>query len=283
MNEHYIPAGQAARRGFAVSITPEEAGWRQCGIHVLGLASEQSRELDTGDAEWLAIPLDGGFVVEAEGVEYQLRGRPNVFAGPTDVIYLPRDTSFTISAVGGGRVAFAAARTDVRLEVQFLRAEDAPIARRGAGNMSRKAHEYINGAGLGANKLLALEVYTPGGNWSSYPPHKHDVDTDDETQLEEIYYFEVADGPEGPGFAYQRAYASDDRPIDVLAEVRTGDVVLIPYGWHGPAIAPPGFDLYYLNVMSGSGDANVWKFSNEPETAWIRDGWEGLDLDPRVL
>jgi 5-deoxy-glucuronate isomerase len=147
--------------------------------------------------------------------------------------------------------------------------------------MSRKAHQYVMGGGAG--KLMALEVYTPGGNWSSYPPHKHDVDDEHETQLEELYYFEVQDGPAGPGVGYQRVYASDERPVDVLAEVRSGDVVLVPHGWHGPAMAAPGYDLYYLNVMSGSGEANEWRFSDDPAHAWVRETWEGMELDPRVL
>jgi 5-deoxy-glucuronate isomerase len=283
MDKHYLPAGTASKGDFLVSITPEDAGWSQCGIHVLSLAAGKSMDLDTEGSEWLAIPLNGSFSVDVEGTSHDLRGRANVFAGPTDVVFIPCRTSFTVRSQRGGRIAFATARTDERLNVQVLPAERAPIARRGAGNMSRKAHEYINGAGLSSSKLLALEVYTPAGNWSSYPPHKHDVDSEEETQLEEVYYFELSDGPDGPGFGYQRVFSSDDRPIDVLAEVRTGDVVLVPYGWHGPAIAPPGFDLYYLNVMSGSGESNVWKFSNEPSTAWIRDTWTDLDLDPRVL
>lgn len=283
MNSFYLPAGSAAGDGFEVDLTPERAGWAQCGLHVLGLDAGGRRELDTAGAEWLAIPLSGSFDIDADGERYHLRGRADVFAGPTDVLYLPCRTPFAIGSPDGGRVAFTTARTDERLEVQFMAAEDAPLARRGAGNMSRKAHEYINGAGLRASKLMALEVYTPGGNWSSYPPHKHDVDSADETQLEEIYYFEIGEGPGGPGFGYQRVFASDDRPIDVLEEVRSGDVILVPYGWHGPAVAPPGFDMYYLNVMSGSGDANVWKFSNDPATAWIRDLWPGMEVDPRVL
>ena len=95
------------------------------------------------------------------------------------------------------------------------------------------------------DKLIAVEVLTPGGNWSSYPPHKHDQARDGEAELEEIYYFQTS------GLAYQRVYGTATRPIDVLAEVTTGDVVLIPHGWHGPSIAAPGYDLYYLNVMAG--------------------------------
>ena len=131
--------------------------------------------------------------------------------------------------------------------------------------------------------MIAVEVLTPGGNWSSYPPHKHDVATDTESPLEEIYYFEVADGPNGPGMAYQRVYSADpSRPIDVLDEVRSGDAVLVPHGWHGPSMASPGYDLYYLNVMAGPGDDRVWRICDDPAHAWVRSTWENQQLDPRL-
>jgi 5-deoxy-glucuronate isomerase len=125
-------------------------------------------------------------------------------------------------------------------------------------------------------------VLTPGGNWSSYPPHKHDTERDGESVLEEIYYFEVTDGPGGPGLAYQRVYGAAERPVDVLAEVRTGDVVLIPHGWHGPSMAVPGYDLYYLNVMAGPGPERAWKICDDPAHGWVRDTWADQDIDPRL-
>jgi 5-deoxy-glucuronate isomerase len=129
-----------------------------------------------------------------------------------------------------------------------------------------------------ADRLIAVEVLTPGGNWSSYPPHKHDVESERESQLEEIYYFEVAGG--GP--AYQRVYPSrDDAPIDVCAEVHSGDAVLIPHGYHGPSMAAPGYDLYYLNVMAGPGE-RVWRFCDDPAHAWIRNTWADEPVDPRL-
>jgi 5-deoxy-glucuronate isomerase len=134
-----------------------------------------------------------------------------------------------------------------------------------------------------ADSVIACEVITPAGNWSSYPPHKHDETSDVETELEEIYYFEVTPGPQGqPGLAYQRVYGTPERPIDVLAEVRDRDVVLIPHGWHGPAIASPGHDLYYLNVMAGPGDERAWRIVDDPAHAWIRDTWAAEDVDPRL-
>ena len=133
-----------------------------------------------------------------------------------------------------------------------------------------------------AERLMVCEVVTPGGNWSSYPPHKHDEELMDETELEEIYYFEVGSSPTGQdGFAFQRVYGTAERPIDLLAEVRQGDVVLIPHGYHGPSIAAPGYDLYYLNVMAGPGD-RAWLATDDPAHAWVRATWADQPVDPRL-
>jgi 5-deoxy-glucuronate isomerase len=127
---------------------------------------------------------------------------------------------------------------------------------------------------------MVVEVLTPGGNWSSYPPHKHDEQRDDEAELEEIYYFEV-NGHGGLG--YQRVYSSGpDRQIDLLAEVGSGDVVLVPYGYHGPSMAAPGYDLYYLNVMAGPAEERIWRFCDDPAHAWVRGTWEAQAVDPRL-
>jgi 5-deoxy-glucuronate isomerase len=127
-------------------------------------------------------------------------------------------------------------------------------------------------------------VLTPAGNWSSYPPHKHDEHRPgEEAELEDIYYFEVADSPHGtPGVGYQRVYGTADRPLDVLEEVRSGDVVLIPHGWHGPSMAAPGYDLYYLNVMAGPGDERAWLICDDPAHAWVRATWTDQPVDPRL-
>jgi 5-deoxy-glucuronate isomerase len=141
---------------------------------------------------------------------------------------------------------------------------------------------------LDADSIIACEVVTPAGNWSSYPPHKHDEERDGvETELEEIYYFEVGIESGGPAqgadpVGYQRVYGTDARPIDVLAEVRSGDVVLVPHGWHGPAMAPPGYDLYYLNVMAGPGSTRAWLICDDPAHGWVRESWAQQDVDPRL-
>jgi 5-deoxy-glucuronate isomerase len=138
----------------------------------------------------------------------------------------------------------------------------------------------------GADSLIACEVVTPGGNWSSYPAHKHDEHTADESRLEEIYYYEIADGPAGPGFGYHQTSASPasdpDAPVDTLVEVHSRDVVLVPSGWHGPCAAAPGHDMYYLNVMAGPDPERVWHITDHPEQTWVRDTWADLPPDPRI-
>ena len=151
-----------------------------------------------------------------------------------------------------------------------------PVELRGAGQASRQVNNFCAAGAFECDKLIAVEVLTPAGNWSSYPPHKHDEQRDGESELEEIYYFE------SQGVGYQRVYGTADRPIDVLAEVRTGDVVLIPHGWHGPSMAPPGYHLYYLNVMAGPAPGRAWQVCFDPAHDWVAGTWAGQDIDPRL-
>jgi 5-deoxy-glucuronate isomerase len=152
---------------------------------------------------------------------------------------------------------------------------------RGAGACTRQVNNICLPGIFDTDRLMVCEVLTPAGNWSSYPPHKHDETRPGESELEEIYYFEVAGGPGGAGMAYQRVYGTAQRPIDVLAEVRSGDVVLVPHGWHGPSMAVPGYDLYYLNVMAGPGE-RAWLICDDPAHAWVRATWTGQPTDPRL-
>ena len=212
------------------------------------------------------------------GAAFVLRGRTSVFDGPSDVVYAPRDSTITVSTAHGGRFALCSAVCERRLDPFYLAASDVPVELRGAGVASRQVHNFGVPGVLPADRLIACEVITPGGNWSSWPPHKHDEEREGETQLEEIYYYEVA----GAGPGYQRVYGHAGARIDVMAEIRSGDVVLIPHGWHGPSIAAPGYDLYYLNVMAGSGPQRAWLISDDPAHAWVRDTWPAQPPDPRL-
>ena len=279
----HLPAGSAASGDYALEVTPESAGWSHSGLRVLELAPGGAHALSTGEDEVVVVPLSGGLVVSCEGRTLTLAGRAHVFAGPTDFAYLPRDATAELSSEGGGRFALCAARARRTLPLRHARAAEVPVELRGAGSCSRQVNNFATAGVFEADSIIACEVITPGGNWSSYPPHKHDETSDVESELEEIYYFEVAPGPQGqPGLAYHRVYGTPDRPIDVLAEVRDRDVVLVPHGWHGPSIAAPGHDLYYLNVMAGPGPERAWRIVDDPVHAWVRDTWTDQDVDPRL-
>ncbi|MFI2707850.1 5-deoxy-glucuronate isomerase, partial [Nocardioides sp. CER28] len=202
----------------------------------------------------------------------------DVFSEVSDFVYVPREATVTVSSVSGGRFAVPSARCERGLPARHGRAAEVPVELRGAGSCSRQVNNVAAADGFECDRLIVVEVLTPGGNWSSYPPHKHDEDRPgEESVLEEIYYFEVSGG----GMAYQRVYGTAERPEDLLAEVRSGDVVTIPHGWHGPSMAVPGYDLYYLNVMAGPGQRE-WLICDDPEHAWIRGTWEDEPVDPRL-
>jgi len=276
------PAGTLAGDGWDLRLTPEAAGWGFCGLRVGRLAPGGELAFETGADEVIVLPLEGGLAVDLDGALMTLAGRPGVFAGPTDLLYAPPGVRLVVSSVGGGRFAVASARATVGRPPCRLDAAAVPIELRGAGPASREVRNLGTPATLDAERLIAVEVLTPGGGWSSWPPHKHDEAGPSESVLEEIYYYEVAPGPGGPGLAYQRVYGTPARPIDVLAEVRSGDVVLIPHGWHGPSMAAPGYDLYYLNVMAGPGPERAWRIVDDPAHAWVRSTWPEQAVDPRL-
>ncbi|MGD0472084.1 MAG: 5-deoxy-glucuronate isomerase [Candidatus Velthaea sp.] len=282
-NERYIPARASAHGPFSAVVTPERAGWGYSSLRVLELPPGESIEFDTAGDEMLVLPLSGACAVECDDRRIELTGRGSLFTEVSDFAYLPRAAKVRVATVGGGRFALPGARAERRFPFRYGPAANVPVELRGAGAASREVHNFCSPEVFEADRLIAVEVLTPGGNWSSYPPHKHDQHRAGlEEALEEIYYFEVAPGMAGAGFAYQRVYASDPQhPIDVCTEVRSGDIVLIPFGYHGPSMAAPDYDLYYLNVMAGPGE-RVWRFCDDPAHAWIRSSWAGAEIDPRL-
>ena len=268
---------------WSVLVDPDRAGWSYSGLRVVELAPGGSLGFDTGADEVLVLPLAGGAVVDCDGEKAELAGRTGVFDGVTDFAYAPRDAHVTVTSADGGRFAVPSARARARLAFRHIPASATAVELRGAGQCSRQVNNLATPDALDADRLIVCEVLTPAGNWSSYPPHKHDEDRGaEEAVLEEIYYFEVADGPTGPGVGYQRVYGTADRPVDLLAEVRSGDVVLVPHGWHGPSMAAPGYDLYYLNVMAGPAAERAWLICDDPAHAWVRSTWAGRAVDPRL-
>lgn len=276
----YIPANTAVTP-YTVDVTPESAGWAESSLHVVDLDDVESVSRRTGDSEVMILPLSGGGTVTCDGETFELASRASVFDGPADMVYLGINQAYSLS--GHGLVAICGARATRPFPNRRVAAADVPVELRGAGNCSRQVHNFGTATAFEADSLIACEVITPGGNWSSYPAHKHDENTEFETQLEEIYYFEIDDSPAGTtGFGYHRVFGTPERPIEVLEEVRSGDVVLVPHGYHGPSIAAPGHHMYYLNVMAGSGPDRAWLICDNPDHTWLRSSWEHQEIDPRL-
>ncbi len=280
----HLPAGTTARDGCVTYVDPGTAGWDYCSLRVVELAATQAHEFDTGDSEWIVLPLSGGCTVHCDGTTFEVEGRTSVFDAVTDFAYVPRDARVRIETTTGGRFALTGARCENRLPASHRPASAVPVDLRGAGQSSRQINNFGAAHVFSADKLIAVEVLTPAGNWSSFPPHKHDTERPgEEAQLEEIYYFETTAERGGEGIGYQRVYPSGAGSRgDVLAEVRSGDVVLVPDGWHGPSMAVPGYHLYYLNVMAGPSPERAWRICDDPDHAWVRDTWTGVPVDPRL-
>lgn len=267
-------------------IAPERAAWAFCGLRVVSLAPGERRELDTTRDEVAVVPLAGGRVlVEVDGKTFELEGRETVFARVTDWAYVPLASNAYVTAPAGAEVALPSARAGRRLAPAHVRAADVPVEIRGAGTATRQVTNFnAPEAFAGADRLICVEVLTPPGNWSSYPPHKHDDSEGSLANNEEIYYFRVGReggvATSGEGFGLHRTYTADGT-IDETVVVRDGDVFLVPRGYHGPSVAAPGYPLYYLNVMAGPNDERTMAIVDDPPHAWIRDSWRGLPLDPR--
>jgi 5-deoxy-glucuronate isomerase len=273
------PAGIATDAADPVAITPQLADWRYTGLRVIRVPAGQRREIATESRELLVLPLSGACEVTVEGRRYSLEGRESVFDGISDYLYLPRDCRATIESAGGAEVALPSAETDRTLTTAYVPARDVPIETRGAGTATRQINNLFVAGGVPAHRLVVVEVLTPAGNWSSYPPHKHDDGTaPGEAELEEIYYFRIRGRD---GFGIHRTYTAD-HAIDETVTVRDGDVFLVPRGYHGPCVAPPDFPMYYLNVLAGQSDSRSLGFTDDPAYAWIRAEWRRQAPDPRV-
>ncbi|AXB44391.1 5-deoxy-glucuronate isomerase [Amycolatopsis albispora] len=278
MSELHRPNGTLADGDDPVRLGPEDAGWNYTGLRVLRLAAGASRVIETGEFEAFVLPLSGGCSVEVDGSRFALQGRDSVFTRVTDFLYVPRDASVALSTVEGCELALPMARCTRRLTPKYGPASEVPVEVRGAGQATRQVTNFgVPGVWDHADKLNACELITPDGNWSSYPPHKHDEATECEVVNEEIYYFRISG--EG-GFGFHRTYTADGS-LDEDVAVRDGDVFLIPRGYHGPCVAAPGYPMYYLNVLAGPAAERSMAFCDDPAHTWIRESWAGQPLDPR--
>jgi 5-deoxy-glucuronate isomerase len=238
------------------------------------LRAGESVTASTGDRELGMVVLGGQCSVTSSRGEWKKIGRrPNVFAGMPYSLYLPIETDFTVTADADCDLAFCYCKAEEQHEPKLITPDDIEVEIRGAGNATRQINKIIKPE-FAAHRLLVVEVYTPGGNWSSYPPHKHDVHSPPgEVDLEEIYYYRIA-GPRG--YAIQRVY-TPDRKLDETITVHDGEMVLVPEGYH-PVVAAHGYNVYYLNALAGS--ARSMAASDDPDYQWVKEHW--WEQDSRV-
>jgi 5-deoxy-glucuronate isomerase len=260
------------RRGGTWSrVTPADAGWRYLTFGVERIDGADERE--TGGEEVAVVLLEGACAVDVEGERFELGPRGGVFESLPWTLYLPRDTAYRLDGVA--QIAIQSAPVERRRDPVLQRPADVDVEIRGAGNATRQINNMIQ-PGFPAERLLVVEVLTPGGSWSSYPPHKHDEHRPpEEVVLEEVYYYRAR---AREAFAVQRLY-SPERAVDLTLTVRDGDLLLVPYGYHA-FTAAPGYDFYYLNALAG--DHHSMAASDDPDLAWIRASWAGMETDPRV-
>lgn len=277
-------------------LTPGQAGWEHLGFRALDLAAGARAEHDGTGVEAAIVVLAGRVRVVSGDRAWELGSRLAVFDGRPDSLYLPPGHGAAIEALGAAQIAICTAvasppspigasqasqasqtsqgsRADPALlaEPRRIPPQDVRVEVRGGRNATRIIHHILEPE-FPAHKLMVVEVFTPSGNWSSYPPHKHDEHhLPDEADLEEIYYYRI-DRPEG--FAIQRVYTDDGR-LDETLTVRDGDLVRVPEGYH-PVVAPPGYHVYYLNALAGS--ARTMAATDDPDLAWVRGPWGSPEL-----
>ncbi|HZG60976.1 MAG TPA: 5-deoxy-glucuronate isomerase [Anoxybacillus sp.] len=264
MSDLIISSGRPDEKGKILSVTPESAGWRYVGFEVYTLEKGQTLKKETGDQEVCIVLLSGKANVSTINEKWENIGqRMSVFEKiPPYSVYVPSGDFYEVEAVTNLELAICLAPGKGTYSARLIAPKDVSVEIRGAGNIERKIHNILPEQ-KPADSLLVVEVFTPEGNWSSYPPHKHDQDNlPQESYLEETYYHKINPSH---GFAVQRVY-TDDHSLDETLIVKNGDVVLVPKGYH-PVSAPPGYEVYYLNVMAGP--VRTWKFRNDPDHEWV--------------
>ena len=259
------------------SIQPADAGWTYIGFAVHRLRAGESLTIAADGQERAYVPLAGTVVASSAGQVWTFGGRASVFDGLGWCLYLPRQSEVTLTASTDLELAIAAAPATQTFAPVLVSPDDVAIELRGGGNASRQVGSLML-PDFPADRLHVVEVWTPGGNWSSFPPHKHEHDRDGEAALEETYYYRLRD-PEN-GWAVQRVY-SPERDFDLVETVRDGDLLLIPWGYH-TTVAAHGHDLYYLNILAGPADTRTLQAFQDPCLKSTQEAWPAAGVDPRL-
>ncbi len=268
------PSAALSSSGETLVVTPDSTGFEYLTFRIRKMSSGEKFSSKTSDCELGMVVLGGRCSVESTAGSWSAFGsRAHVFDGLPTALYLPIETEFTVSAASDCEMAFCFSRAEEKYSARLIRPDEVEVEVRGGANATRQINHILK-PDFPAQRLLLVEVYTPSGNWSSYPPHKHDVhNPPNEVDLEEIYYYRV-DRPEG--YAIQRVYTTDGRINETLT-VRDGELVLVPEGYH-PVVAAHGYNVYYLNALAGS--ARSMAATDDPAYAWVRESWR--EQDPRV-
>jgi 5-deoxy-glucuronate isomerase len=267
-------------------VTPELAGWDLISFQARRLGAGKEWSFDSGPNELAIILLSGAISVRSRRGSWHGLERKDVWTSAATALYLPRDTEFTVVADRDSEYAVTWVPTDQDHEPWLIQSQNVPISIRGGDNVSRQINDLLP-PGSPVHRLVLVEVYTPSGNWSSYPPHKHDLHIEDErgnlleADLEEVYFYKI-DRQEG--YAYQRVYTDGNSPlqqagypIDALLKAENNCAILIPEGYH-PVVSAPGYTTYYLNVLAGS--AQSLANQDDPNYAWVKESYKGVD--PRL-
>ena len=254
--------------GTLLEITPESVGWRYLSFRVVALGPGETVEGDTAGSEIALVPLSGSGWFAFGGERHPV-SRTDVFTAKPHVAYLPPRTSYAIGAVGGFEVAIGEAPATGRYPARLFTPGELPSFVRGGANVSRGVTATIDPT-FPSERLIAYEILTPSGNWSSFPPHRHDGRFGT-TYHEETYYYRLSPTD---GFALQRLYTGDT-DLDVSIAAGDGDLVLVHEGYHTVATAP-GTNAYYLNFLAG--ETKPVTQLNDPAYAWIVDDWAGRPI-----
>lgn len=291
---HHPRGSLAADAATPVALTPDAAGWTYSGLTVWSFHSSTVLERSNTFAgcESVILPLSAeNLAVTVDGQRFDVAGRRSVFDKVSDFVYAPKGATVTISAPSGGDVAIATAVCDAALPARHVAAAEVSIETRGAGPATRQVTNFMSPETFPwADRLMCVELLTPDGNWSSYPPHRHDDSPECPVNNEEIYYFRIGTAGTADysldGFGMHRTYTPPDAhgvvEIDANVVVHDGDVFCVPRGYHGPCIAAPGYTMYYLNVLAGPGGTRSMAFCDDPAHHWVRDTWADMPTDQRV-
>jgi len=268
------PSASSISSGETLAVTPNSLGFNYLTLRIRRIQAGEKFSSNTGNCELGIVLLGGVCSVESTAGSWSNVGRrANVFSGLPYAVYLPIETEFSVTSAKDCEIALCYSLAEEKYPAQLIKPDDIEVEIRGGSNATRQINHILKPE-FPAQRLLIVEVYTPSGNWSSYPPHKHDVHSPpEEVDLEELYYYKV-DRPEG--YAIQRVY-TPDRRIDATLTVRDGELVIVPEGYH-PVVAAHGYNVYYLNALAGS--ARSMAASDDPEYAWVRQSWK--EQDPRL-